>query len=142
MRKYRSRRPYTQVADLDGADCARRWTYRLSSATPRSKGTLASNFVGNVSELLPFTDFTPRSARQQNSAKMWLFGWCVIWGLHFLNGMWKKCEFTKHFFCESNFVASPCRDTQDAKHLRRLLVPQEPNVRLCIPHRRKAANGY
>ena len=32
-----------------------------------------------------------------------------------------------------------CRDTQDAKHLCRLLVPQEPHARLCISHRRKAA---
>ena len=49
-------------------------TERLSSATPRSKGTSASDSVGTVSELLPFTDFTPRKARQQNSAKMWLLG--------------------------------------------------------------------
>ena len=34
-----------------------------------------------------------------------------------------------------------CRDTQDAKHLCRLLVPYKTHVRLCISYRRSAANG-
>ena len=34
------------------------------------------------------------------------------------------------------------RDTQDAKHLCRLLRPPEPHARLCISHRRNAARNY
>ena len=47
-RQYRSRRPYTQAADLDEADRAHRRIYRSTSTKSRSKMCLASGFVGNV----------------------------------------------------------------------------------------------
>ena len=81
---------------------------RLSSATPRSKGTLASDFVGNViftfsrSRNLNLTSFDDKLRKDE------LFGLCEFWGLHLLLGVLEATKSREKL--RSNLLSSwPCQ---------------------------------